>query len=115
MSSYFLKRLLLMIPTLLGISVLSFIIIHLAPGDPAELRIGEFGSAIGNPALYERIVQETRAVYGLDKPLYVQYWSWLKRLVTLDFGVSLRDHRPIIEKLRERVPVSVGLTGISLL
>ena len=115
MRSYFLKRLLLMIPTLLGISILSFIIIHLAPGDPAELGVGDLGAKIGNPALYEQIVQETRAIYGLDQPLHVQYWRWLKRMVTLDFGVSLRDHRPVIEKLKERVPVSVGLTGASLL
>src|SRR5215467_12319922 len=115
MRGYFLKRVLLMIPTLLGISVLSFVLIHFAPGDPAELRVADLDSRIGNPALFEQIVQETRALYGFDQPLYVQYWNWLKRMLTLDFGVSLRDHRPIIEKLKERVPVSVSLGAISLL
>jgi peptide/nickel transport system permease protein len=115
MRSYLVKRLLLIVPTLLGISIVSFIIIHLAPGDPAELRMDEGARGIGNQALAEQIIQETRALYGLDQPLHVQYWRWLIRILTLDFGESLRDHRPVIEKLKERVPVSVMLSGISLL
>ena len=111
MGSYFFKRLLLMIPTLLGISIVSFVIIHLTPGDPALLKLGD-DPRTGNPA---QIINETRALYGLDQPLYVQYLRWLKRMVTLDFGESLRDHRPIIDKLKERIPVSVKLSGISLL
>jgi peptide/nickel transport system permease protein len=99
----------------LGISLISFLIIQLAPGDPAALRLGDAERGIDNPALVERIIQETRALYGLDQPLHVQYLNWLKRIVTLDFGESLRDHRPIIDKLKERVPVSVMLSGISLL
>src|SRR6266850_2844598 len=104
MRSYLVKRLLLIVPTLLGISIISFIIIHLAPGDPAELRMDEGARGIGNQALAEQIIQETRALYGLDQPLHVQYWRWLIRILTLDFGVSLRDHRPIIDKLKERIP-----------
>jgi peptide/nickel transport system permease protein len=46
--------------------------------------------------------------------MYIQYWRWLKRIATLDFGESLRDHRPIIDKLKERIPVSIGLSGLSL-
>ena len=115
MPSYFVKRLLLIVPTLLGISIISFVIIHLAPGDPAELSAGEGSRAIGDQALAAQIIQETRALYGLDQPLHVQYWRWLKRILTLDFGVSLRDHRRIIDKLKERIPISVMLSGISLL
>src|SRR5262245_37858384 len=115
MRSYFLKRLLLMIPTLLGISLISFVIIHLTPGDPATLKLGEAEQRTGNQLLASQIIEETRALYGLDQPLYVQYLRWLKRIATLDFGESLRDHRPIIDKLKERVPVSVRLSGISLL
>lgn len=115
MPSYLIKRLLLMIPTLLGISIISFVIIHLAPGDPAVLRMGDAESRVGNPELVEQIIKETRALYGLDKPLHVQYLSWLKRMVTFDFGVSLRDHRPIMDKLKERIPVSIQLSGTSLL
>ena len=115
MRRYFLKRLLLIFPTLLGISIISFLIIHLTPGDPALLKLGDTEQRGGNQQLAAQIIEETRALYGLDQPLHVQYWRWLKRIVTLDFGESLRDHRPIIDKLRERVPVSLKLSGISLL
>lgn len=115
MRSYFLKRLLLMIPTILGISLVSFVIIQLAPGDPAVLKMGDAAQGVANPQLAEQIIRETRALYGLDQPLHVQYWRWLKRIVTFDFGESLRDHRPIWEKLKERLPVSITLSGISLL
>src|SRR5262249_41087882 len=115
MGSYFAKRVLLILPTLLGISIVSFLIIHLAPGDAAQIRVSELNQRMANPALTEQVIKETRALYGLDQPLPVQYWRWLKRMVTLDFGVSTRDHRPIIDKLKERIPVSVKLSGISLL
>jgi peptide/nickel transport system permease protein len=110
MKIYFLKRVLLIIPTLFGISVISFLIIHLAPGDPTSVKFGDDFTG-GDP---EQIIRETRALYGLDQPLHIQYASWLKRILTFDFGYSLRDHRPVIDKLKERIPVSVMLTGISL-
>src|SRR6516165_6885642 len=113
MRSYFVKRLLLIVPTLLGISLVSFLIIHLTPGDPALLKLGD--NEQGNQLLAAQIIEETRALYGLDQPIYVQYLQWLKRMMTLDFGESLRDHRRIIDKLKERIPVSVKLGGISLL
>ena len=115
MRSYFVKRLVLVLPTLLGISLISFLIIHLTPGDPALIKLGDADQRGGNQLLASQIIEETRALYGLDQPLYVQYFQWLKRMATLDFGESLRDHRPIIEKLKERIPVSVKLSGISLL
>src|SRR2546427_11878210 len=102
MKSYFLKRLLLIIPTLFGISVISFLIIHLAPGDPAALKFGEEQRS-GNQLLAAQIINETRALYGLDQPLSVQYVRWIRRIFTFDFGESLRDHRPVIEKLKERI------------
>src|SRR2546423_2653793 len=113
MGSYLAKRVLLMVPTLLGISLISFFIIQLAPGDPAALKLGDSAQAV-NPALAEQIVNETRADYGLDRLIYLQYFSWLKRIVTLDFGRSLRDHRPILDVLSERIPVSIKLSVISL-
>jgi len=111
--SYFLKRLLLIAPTFLGISLISFFIIHLAPGDPAAMKFGEERG--GSQMLAAQIIEETRALYGLDQPLGVQYLRWLKRIVTFDFGESLRDHRPVLEKLKERIPVTVKLSGLSLL
>ena len=115
MRTYLIKRLLLIVPTLLGISVISFVIIQMAPGDPAVMRLGDATQGVRDQAMAEQIIRETRALYGLDQPLHIQYWRWLKRIVTLDFGQSLRDHRPIIDKLKERVPVSVRLSGTSLL
>src|SRR5688572_30006987 len=114
MAAYFIKRLLLMVPTLLGISLISFLIIQMAPGDPAELRAGDATQGV-NQAVAQQIIEETRAIYGLDQPLHIQYWRWLTRILTLDFGYSLRDHRPIREKLIERIPVSIQLSGISLI
>src|SRR5207244_3694950 len=102
------KRLLLILPTLLGISIISFAIIQLAPGDAASIKIGQ------DQPISEQIIRETRALYGLDQPLHIQYWRWLKRILTFDFGESLRDHRPISEKLGERIPVSIKLSGLSL-
>jgi len=115
MRSYFVHRLLLIIPTLLGISIVSFLIIHLTPGDPAQMKLGDVEQGGGNQLLASQIINETRALYGLDQPLHIQYLRWLKRIATLNFGESLRDHRPIIDKLKERIPVSVKLSGLSLL
>ena len=75
MRGYFFKRLLLVIPTLLGISIISFAIIHLAPGDPAELKLESDERVTGDIA---QQLKETRELYGLDQPLYVQYARWLK-------------------------------------
>src|SRR5262245_38624465 len=112
MRSYFLKRVLLIVPTLFGISIVSFLIIHLAPGDPVSRKLGE--DSRGNNLLATQIIEQTRALYGLDLPLPVQYVRWLKRIVTFDFGESLSDHRPVFDKLRERIPISVGLSGLAL-
>jgi peptide/nickel transport system permease protein len=113
MRRYFVRRLLLIVPTLFGISIISFLIIHLAPGDPASLKMEEEQRS-ANQLIAAKIIDETRAIYGLDQPLLTQYVRWLKRILTLDFGESLRDHRRVIDKLRERIPVSVKLSGISI-
>ncbi len=115
MRGYLLKRILLLVPTLIGISLISFLIIQLAPGDPATMRLGNAAQGIRDQALAEQIIRETRALYGLDRPLHEQYLSWLGRIVTFDFGNSIRDQRPVLDKLKERVPVSILLGGISLI
>src|SRR5215467_2088073 len=113
MRSYFVRRVLLIVPTLFGISIISFLILHLAPGDPAAAKFGQEDRGSTQP-LTAQMIDETRALYGLDQPLTVQYVRWLKRILTFDFGESLRDHRPVIAKLKERIPVSIKLSGISL-
>ena len=113
MGTYILKRLLLIIPTLIGITLITFAIVHLTPGDPAELKIkmGEFGQA---SPVTEEMLEQTRKLYGLDKPLHVQYALWLKRLVTLDFGNSFKDDRRVIDKLKDALPITLILNILSI-
>ena len=107
---YTLRRLAYLIPTLLGISIVTFVIISLAPGDPVSMiQSGEMSSGISLEA-YETMLHQ----YGLDKPVHVRYFIWLKRLLTLDFGNSFLDHRPVTEKIWERLPPTLILNFASL-
>jgi len=115
MKTYILKRLLIMIPTMLGITVITFAIIRLAPGDPAAMRVGSsVTGSIGNQQLANEIVEKTRAQFGLDRPIHEQYFLWLRRIATLDFGNSYRDNRPVIDRIKERLPVTLQLNIISI-
>ncbi|MBI5676797.1 MAG: ABC transporter permease [Nitrospirae bacterium] len=94
MLTYLVKRILGMIPTLLGITLLSFFIIHLAPGKPTDVMTEM------NPKITPEAREKLEKYYGLDKPIYVQYGMWLKRIVKMDFGESFStDRRPVIEKI----------------
>lgn len=109
MISFLLKRFLTLIITLFGITIISFSIIYLAPGGPLS-PITEFNPKI-TPEYREKLVK----MYGLDKPLYVQYWMWLKGVMKLDFGKSFSlDQRPVWDKIKERLPVTVFINAISL-
>ncbi len=108
---YVLRRLVLAMPLLIGITFISFLVIHVAPGDPVEGATGELSLESGAQAK-----QMLRELYGLDKPLHVQYWNWLARLAHFDFGRSFApDGRPVLEKIRERLPVTLALNVIELL
>lgn len=120
MIAYLVQRLLLMIPTFFGITLIAFSIIHLAPGDPAELRAGgglgagaEGGLSTERRGAVDRALQEWRALYGLDKPLHMQYLIWLKNLFTLDFGMSFKDSQPVWGKIVERLPATIKLNVLS--
>ncbi|HEX9146077.1 MAG TPA: ABC transporter permease [Candidatus Binatia bacterium] len=122
MASYALHRLLLMVPTFIGITLIGFLVMRFAPGDPAELRAagGLRGAAGAGLSLEKRgavdeAMAEWRAQYGLDRPLYVQYGVWLKNLFTANFGESFKDNQPVWNKILERVPVTVKLNVLSLL
>jgi peptide/nickel transport system permease protein len=122
MTSYLVQRLLLMIPTFFGITLIAFAIIHLTPGDPAELRAGgglgagaEGGLSTERRGAVDRALQEWRALYGLDKPVHLQYLIWLKNLFTLDFGVSFKDSQPVWGKIVERLPATIKLNVFSTL
>jgi peptide/nickel transport system permease protein len=122
MTGYLIQRVLLMIPTFIGITLIGFFIMRLAPGDPAELRAsGGLGAAAGGGISTEKrgavdeAMAQWRAQYGLDKPLYVQYAIWMKNLATLSFGESFKDNQSVWTKITERVPVTVKLNLWSIL
>jgi peptide/nickel transport system permease protein len=111
MINYTLRRLVYLVPTLLGITFVTFAIVNLAPGDPVELiNRGQMDSRI-SPQAY----QEMLRLYGLDKPFHVRYLTWLGRLGTLDFGNSFLDHRPVLTKILERLPATLILNLASLI
>ena len=97
MLMYLAKRLFEMIPTLLGITLISFFIIHLAPGKPTDV-LTEL-----NPKITPEARERLEKIYGLDKPVIVQYGLWLKRIVKLDFGESFStDRRPVMDKIWDK-------------
>jgi peptide/nickel transport system permease protein len=108
MLTYTIKRTLLMIPILLGITLLSFGVMHLAPGGPAEAQM-DFSSKASAEAR-ERL----RKLYGADQPVYKQYAVWLKKFVTLDFGETFADGRKVKDKILERLPITLTINALSL-
>ncbi|BDV43537.1 peptide ABC transporter permease [Geotalea uraniireducens] len=109
MLNYLLKRLIMMIPLLLGITLITFAVIRLAPGEPVQAQTAM------SPKITAETRQRLREYYGLDKPLHVQYLTWLGRVARLDFGRSFApDNRPVLDKIKERIPVTLGLNLIAL-
>ncbi|MDH5341802.1 MAG: ABC transporter permease, partial [Betaproteobacteria bacterium] len=102
MLRYTLNRLLLMIPTLLGVAVLVFIMLRLAPGDIVELKLMAEGGSVS----LETLAAE-RARLGLDKSLWLQFGDWMVGLVTLDFGISMWTGKPVIEEIGSRLELSM--------
>jgi peptide/nickel transport system permease protein len=103
------KRRLALLPlTLLGITLCTFLLLHLAPGDPAGLRAG---NARG---VTPESISALRAEYGLDKPLATQYFEWLSRSARLDFGRSFADGRPVRTRIAEALPVTLGLALLAV-
>lgn len=110
MLAYTLKRLLEMIPMLLGISLLTFLVIQLSPGKPTDIFETAMRARV-DPHVYERL----REIYGLNDPLPQQFYNWLKRVARFDFGLSMStDRRPVWEKIREALPVTLILNALSL-
>jgi peptide/nickel transport system permease protein len=101
MLRYLVRRLLLLLPILLGVSLLIFFWIRALPGSPAESLLGERAT----PAL----VKAYRHEYGFDKPVYVQYWKYLQTTAKGDLGVSIADHRRVLDDIKTRFPATVEL------
>ena len=106
MYTYILKRLLLLVPTLVGISMLVFLMIHLVPGDPAQVMLGERANAETLAAL--------RADMGLDQPFHVQFGRFFMGLLQGDLGRSIRTHEKITTEILQRFPATCELTFFSM-
>ncbi|QWU16957.1 peptide/nickel transport system permease protein [Paenibacillus sophorae] len=107
MLSYVVKRVLQMIPTLFGVSLLCFIIIHSVPGDPAHLIAGVDAT--------EEQVQSVKERLGLDRPLYEQYFSYVSNLLQGNLGESLQSERPVLQEIMTRFPNTILLTVFSVI
>lgn len=113
MIQYLVKRLLLLIPTFFGITLMTFSIVQLAPGSPVSLALmGPTGLKSEN--ISPEIIEQTKKLYGLDKPIPVQYAQWVWRLVRLDFGHSFKDQRPVLDKLKDAFPITLLLNILSI-
>ena len=109
---YVARRLLLFVPTLLGASILIFVLLRLVPGDIAEILVYQTGSEAS--AIQQRQISQIRAELGLDRPVIVQYVEWLGAAVRGDFGRSYMQQRPVADILRERVPRSLELALLTI-
>ncbi len=109
MLAYITKRILNLIPVFLGITIISFAVIHLAPGKPTDLIM-----QLNPKASYEARIRMEK-IFGLDKPLPVQYIEWLKRILSMDFGNSFVDGRPVIRKILERMPITILINTLAIL
>ncbi|OGB89679.1 hypothetical protein A2625_06075 [candidate division WOR-1 bacterium RIFCSPHIGHO2_01_FULL_53_15] len=107
MRKYLFRRLLQLVPLLIGISLISFFVMHLAPGDPTALFI--------DPNVKPEELARVRANWGLDQPIYVQYFLWLKNACLLDFGRSYTTGQPVINEIGQRLPVTLLLMAPSFL
>ena len=129
MTGYFVRRLLLIVPTFIGITLVVFVVMHFVPGGPIERQImaykmaiqgGEGGAGGGTMAFTTEIppeaLAELRRFYGFDKPVHVRYALWLWNVLHLDLGTSYAYQDPVWDVIKSRFPVSIflGLTGFLL-
>jgi len=107
MLRFIVRRLLLLVPILLGLSLMLFFWVHNLPGGTAEAILGE-------KATPEKIAQFNHA-YGLDRPLHEQYWLFLKRAVHLDLGVSATTQQPVLDEINRRFPATIELSVVAII
>ncbi len=114
MGTYIIKRILLFIPTFLMITIITFAISRLAPGDPAELKAGALNEK-ADKGVTEEMVKKIREKWHLDKSIFTQYEIWVTDLIQLDFGKSFKDDSDVWEKIRERIPVTLIMSVVSII
>ena len=110
MTRYLLRRAGLAIPTLAGIVLAVFLLMRIAPGDPASATGRATGRRVSRTA-----AEAMRRTYGLDRPLPAQIADWFGRAARLDFGRSFQDHRPVARRIAEALPYTAGLNALALL
>ena len=122
MFQYLLRRILSIIPTLLGMTLVFFIIVNLAPGSPIEKKIQEIrfgagagGGGQGHGLVTDEVISALKKQYGFDRPLLTRYWIWLKNVASLDFGESFSYEEPVIDVIISRFPISLQFGVISLM
>ena len=127
MFKYFVKRLLLIIPTLIGITVACFVITITTPGGPIEQKLAQLRFAGATEAgeqavdsgsdygVSNEIIEALKKQYGFDKPIPIQYLIWLKNAITFDFGDSFIHEEPVVGLILERVPISLQFGLVSLI
>lgn len=122
MLSYILRRLALILPTFLGITILIFTITRFVPGGPVERMLASMQSMSDSAnystvnesnALSDAQIAQLNAFYGLDKPILEAYFDWLSKIIVLDFGESTRYYEPVSEMIAERLPISLFYGGIT--
>ena len=107
MLRFVVRRLILLVPILLGLSILVFLWIRALPGGPAQALLGERAT--------EQAIEQIEHEYGLDKPIYVQYWRYLQTVIKGDFGQSVTTRRDVTEELRQKFPATIELAIAAML
>ena len=107
MCRYVIKRLLISLPVLFLISVGAFLLVHLTPGDPVDMYI--------SPEMTQAQMDLTRSILGLDKPLFIQYFDWMKNLLGGNLGFSFSSRQPVGEIIGQRFSPTLILMSVSLL
>src|SRR6185437_11415336 len=112
MTAYIVRRLLWMLPLLLGVSIICFAMLKRAPGDPVAAMLAESRDTGGTMTLADR--ERLREQLGLNRPVYMQYVDWLKLVARGDFGTSTRMNEPVSTIILQRLPNTMKLAGVSL-
>ena len=108
MLKYVIKRILKAIPMLLAVSVIIFALLQAMPGDPLDMYLE-------NPSASPEAIEAIKHSYGLDQPVYIQYLSWLKGILTGDWGRSYMSRRPVLELIGEKLSPTLELSGTAFL
>ncbi|NDD91074.1 ABC transporter permease subunit [bacterium] len=127
---YLIRRLVAILPTLFGITLIAFVIINLAPGSPIEQKLqamrfgalqaesqggGSGAASRGSQEVNQEVIEALKKQYGFDKPVHVRYGIWLKNLATLDFGRSFTHEEPVIDVILRKMPVSIQFGIVSFI